>query len=254
MALQRTLSSNPELVAMRQNVRVSAEAWQVARQFPTSLNPTVALDIQPWVFGVTPTGGTERLLPLVSVNWSQPVELGHRTAYRTTIAHAEYQQTYWNVVQAELLALVQTYRTYQTATYRRDKLQIARELAELNTRLLDVLRRQWEANQAQTADMVLAEVENLSARQRVEAAQQDYVDALAGLRQQMGIVELADSAEPDGRLEAPQDASLGDEETLLQTAMAARPEIQAARQVERSRGVVSGPGRSDPDSVRGTVL
>jgi len=34
--LQRTLSSNPELVARRKNLQVSAEAVEVARRFPTS--------------------------------------------------------------------------------------------------------------------------------------------------------------------------------------------------------------------------
>ena len=98
------------------------------------------------------------------------------------------------------MALVQTYRAYQTAVYRRDKLGVARELAELNSQLLQVLQRQLEANQVPAADVVLANVENLSAQQRVEAAQQEYVDALAVLRQQIGIVELADTAEPEGRL------------------------------------------------------
>lgn len=234
-ALQCTLSFNPDLIAQRQNLRVSAEAVAVARQFPTSLNPTVAVDVNPWVFGIGENGQTERLQPFVSVTMAQPVELGHRTAHRTAIAYAEYQQTRWSIVQAELLALVQTYRAYETAVYRRDKLQVAQELAELNSHLVGVLRRQLEANQAPAADLVLTEVENLSARQHVEAARQEYVDALAGLRQQIGVVALADSAEPDGKLEAPQDATTGDEAALLQTALACRPEVQTARaQVERS--------------------
>jgi outer membrane protein, heavy metal efflux system len=238
-ALERTLSSNPDLIAVRQNLRVSAEAVQVARLLPTNLNPTASVDVRPWVFGVTPSGGTERLESAVAVTWSQPVELGARTAKRTAIAHAEYEQTHWNIVQAELLALVQTYRAYQTAVYRRDKLRVARELAELNGQLLQVLQRQWEANQVPAADVVLANVENLSAQQRVEAAEQEYVDALAVLRQEIGIVELADSAEPDGRLEAPQDATAGDDEGLVQTALCVRPEIQAARaQVDRSRAAL----------------
>jgi outer membrane protein, heavy metal efflux system len=238
-ALQRTLSSNPELIALRQNLRVSTEAWEVARQFPTSLNPTVSVDVRPWVFGVGAGGATERLLPFLGVNWSQPVELGHRTAQRTAIAHAEYQQTYWNIVQAELLALVQTYRAYETSAYRRDKLQVARELADLNDRLVQALRRRLEANQVSAADVLLAEVENQSTGQRVETARLEYADALATLRQQIGIVELADSAEPDARLEMPQDAAPLDEENLLQTALAARPEIQAARaQVDRSNAAV----------------
>ena len=238
-ALECTLSRNPELTALRQNLRVSAEALEVAKRFPTSLNPTVSVDVRPWVFGVAADGSTDRLLPLVGVSWSQPVEFGHRTAYRTAIAHAEFQQTHWTIVQAELLALVQTYRTYETAAYRRDKLRVALDLAALNDQLVQVLRRQLEANQVSAADALLAEVENQASQQRVEMARQEYADALAALRQAIGVVEWADSAEPEGNLETPQAAAPEDEETLLRTALGARPEIQAARaQLDRSNAAL----------------
>jgi cobalt-zinc-cadmium efflux system outer membrane protein len=238
MALARTLSSNPDLVSTRQNLRVSAEAMAVARQFPTALNPTVSVLSQPWVY-VRGTNGEDQLLPLVAVTWSQPLEFGHRTDQRIAIAHAEYHQSYWNVVQTELLALVQTYRAYEATVYRRDKLQIAGDLASFNEGLIQVLRRQWEANQVSAADMTLAEVENQATAQRRETARQDYADALAALRQQMGVLELAEGAEPDGKLEIPGLVGPDDEETLVQTALASRPEIQTAQaQVDRSRAAL----------------
>ena len=76
------------------------------------------------MFGVGTNGHTELLQPRVNVSFGQPIELGGRTADRTAIAHAEYDQTYWTVVQAELFALVQTYRAYATAIYRRGKVQV----------------------------------------------------------------------------------------------------------------------------------
>ena len=208
------------------------------------------MDVRPWVFDVDKT----RLLPFFGANFSQPVELGHRTAHRTAIADAEYQVTRWSIVQADLLALVQTYRGYETAAYRRDKLQVARELGELNSRLLDVLRRQLEANQAPAADVLVAEVENLSAQQRVEAARQDYADALATLREQIGIVELADSAEPDGKLEAPRDDAIGEEESLLRMAFDAQARNPNGPRRGRAvpRGLVPGPGRPNSDSLGGS--
>ncbi len=228
-ALLQTLWYNPDLIATRQGLRVSAEAVQVAKLLPVNLNPTLAVDVRPWVFGVAANGSTEKLLPYVDVSFSQPIELGGRVAKRTMIAQAEYEQTYWNIVEAELLALTQTYRAYETALYRRDKLQVARDLAALNDRLARALQGQLEANQVVSADVVFAEVENLAARQRVEVAQVDYADALAALRQQIGVVELAASAEPEGKLESPQDSRFGDEGALLQTALTARPEVQTAR-------------------------
>lgn len=248
-ALQCTLSCNPELVTIRQNLRVSAEAVEVAKLFPTSLNPTLAVDVRPWVFGVAADGGTERLLPYVSVNWSQPVELGHRTADRTMIARAEFEQTRWNIVQAELLALVQTYRAYETAVYRRDKVRVALDLAAVNDQLVQVLRRQLEANQVSAADALLAEVENQASQQRVEMARQEYADALAGLRTAIGVVQWANSAEPAGRLEVPQQTAADDEEAMLRTALAARPEIQSARTRSNDRArLAAGPSRSNSDS------
>ena len=44
-ALEWTLSCNPDLVTIRQNLNVSADAVAVARRFPTSLNPTVSVDV-----------------------------------------------------------------------------------------------------------------------------------------------------------------------------------------------------------------
>lgn len=54
-ALQWTLQSNPNLVATRQNERVSAEAVAVSRYFPTSLNPSISVTYTPWVFEPRPT-------------------------------------------------------------------------------------------------------------------------------------------------------------------------------------------------------
>ena len=84
----------------------------------------------------------------------QPVELGHQTRHRYRIAQAAYDQQKWLVVQAELTALVQTYRFFQTAAYRREKFRLAQELADFNDRLQETLQRRMEANQVQAADVV----------------------------------------------------------------------------------------------------
>ena len=89
----------------------------------------------------------------------QPVELGHQTTHRYRIAQAAYDQQKWIVIQAELTAIVQTYRFFQTAAYRREKYQLAQELADFNDRLQETLERRMEANQVQPADVTLARVE-----------------------------------------------------------------------------------------------
>ncbi len=227
-ALQWTLQSNPSLVTTRQNLRVSAEAVTVAEHFPTSLNPSVSVTCAPWVFERQDNGAVQNLDRSVSVVWAQPIELGHRQAYREQMARASYSQTQWNILQVELAALIQTYRLHQTALYRREKLGVAQDLNTFSTRLVESLRRQAEANQATAADVVLAEVENQATVDQLEAARQDYLAALADLRQQIGIPAIAASAEPTGSFRVPEDRIHADGATLVRLAQESRPEVQAA--------------------------
>jgi cobalt-zinc-cadmium efflux system outer membrane protein len=239
-ALQWTLTRNPDLVAQRQNLNVSAAAIQVAERFPASLNPTVAVTVQPWVFQRGAGGEIDRLEPFFTLTWQQPIEIGHRTCYREAIARAGYTQTQWNLVQAELLALVETYRAHQTATYRREKWLSAQRLSRFHADLVETLRRQREANQVGPADVVLAQVESQAIDQEVEAARQEYETALAELRRRIGIPEFASSIEPAGDLQAPEPPPAESEESLLSMATTSRPEIQAAQaQLASSRAALS---------------
>ena len=70
------------------------------------------------------------------LSYRQPIELGHQTTHRYAIARAALNQQYWNVLQGELTTVVQAYRFFQTAAYRREKLRLASELADFNDRLL----------------------------------------------------------------------------------------------------------------------
>jgi len=228
-ALEWTLSCNPDLVALRQNLNVSADALEVARRFPTSLNPTVSVNLQPWVFERNTEGNIDQLATLVSVSWMQPIEFGHRTSLRASIARADYSQTRWNILQNELLALVQTYRLHQAGVYRHEKYRIAVDLADFNQRLLQVLKRQMQANQIPAADVVLAEVENQTTLQHVETARQEYVQAETELCQQIGVPRLADTIELVGKLEAPDFHEPADADALVRTALESRPEIRAVQ-------------------------
>jgi cobalt-zinc-cadmium efflux system outer membrane protein len=226
-ALRWTLTSNPDLVALRPDVDASAVAVAVARQFPLELNPSLSVDVWPWTFERDFGQGAARLNTAVSVKWSQPIGPGRRSN-RLGMAQAAFDQTQWRVLRAELLTLVQTYRLHQTATYRREKLQVARQLAEFNVQLVHAIRRQAEAAQAAPMDLVLAEVENQSMRQRLQVAEQQYLDAVTDLRRQIGMPEYAGSAVPVGSLAVPEDAGSADEGQLTQIALAGHPDIQIA--------------------------
>jgi cobalt-zinc-cadmium efflux system outer membrane protein len=228
-ALRWTLSSNPDLVATRQDLCVSAAAVAVAQRFPLSLNPSVSVDVRPWTFEHDTGQGSRQLGTQVSLSWMQPIEFGHRTGRRVAIARAEYSQTQWNILQAELLALIETYRLHQTATFRRDKLRVARELAEFNARLVQTVRRQTEAGQLAASELVLAEVENQSMQQALQIAEQEYAAALAAMRRQIGIPNYAATAVPAGPLQVPEGLTDLDQEGLTRLALESHPEINAAK-------------------------
>lgn len=239
-ALYGAITRNPDLVALRQGNAASAEAVEVARRFPTTLNPTLWVDVRPLAYervpGQTLANGN-RLGPrldqkdaLMYFSLRQPIELGHQTTHRYNIARAAYSQQQWTVVQAELTAIVQTYRLFQTAAYRREKLRVSIQLAEFNDRLVETLTRRLEAaNQVQAADVALARVEAEATRQAVEAARQDYATALSDLQNQLGVPEAASSLEPLGEFVLPGAIpSIEDGEFIL-LALTNRPDLHAAR-------------------------
>jgi cobalt-zinc-cadmium efflux system outer membrane protein len=247
-ALYGALTSNPDLVTLRQGnaIAPSPESVEVARHFPVTLNPTLWIDYRPITQiprdtfgsgspaggGGTTTSGKHFYHPgqgFFYISLRQPVELGHQTTSRYEMAKAAYNQQRWTVVQAELLALIQTYRFFQTAAYRRERLRVAQDLADFNDRMVQTLRRRLEANQVPAADVVLATVESRAARQMVQAARQDYVTALTDLRNQVGIPETAGAAEPLGEFTLPPYIPPLDEQAMINLALESRPEIQAAR-------------------------
>lgn len=240
-ALTGALSSNPDLVALRQGnpAQASAEAVEVARRFPTTLNPTVFIDYRPITqiprdtFGGATRPSTGHFYHpgqgYILVALRQPIELGHQTTHRYGIAKAAYKQVQWQVVQAELTTLVQTARFYQTASYRREKLRVAEQLAEFNERTLKTLERRLEANQALTADVALARVESRANRQLATAARQDYVTALTDLRNQIGVPESAAELEPQGEFALLDNLPMLDEPAMVQAALSSRPDIQIAQ-------------------------
>jgi cobalt-zinc-cadmium efflux system outer membrane protein len=229
-ALYGAITQNPDLITLRNSNIASPESVEVARRFPTTLNPTIWAQIRPWVWGPNTLGeGFGPQAAWIYVSWRQPVELGHQTTHRYGIAKAAYNQQQWTVIQAEILAMVQTYRFFQTAAYRREKLRVAGQLADFNDRLLQTLKRGLEAKQVNPSDVALAEVENQATRQLVAVAEQDYAIALTDLRNQIGSPETAGTAEPLGTFALPGTIAELEDQELIQLALQSRPDIHIAR-------------------------
>ena len=238
-ALYGAITSNPDLITLRQGAAATAEAVEVARRFPTSLNPTLWIDVRPLVYERVPQSnlGNGGVIPpklnqkdgLMYFSLRQPIELGHQTTHRYHIAQAAYNQQRWTVVQSEMTALVQTYRFFETAAYRREKLRVADSIAKFNAELLKTLRKRLEASQTTAVDVALAAVEARATKQQVQVARQDYLTALADLSNQLGAPETAGSIEPLGEFVLPAYIPPADDQTLIQTALQSRPDLHAAR-------------------------
>lgn len=97
-ALHWTLTSNPNLTALRPNVDASAAAVAVARQFPMEWNPSLSVDVWPWTFERDIGQGAARLNTVVSVKWTQPIGPGRR-GHRLGMAQASYDQVLLQVRQ-----------------------------------------------------------------------------------------------------------------------------------------------------------
>jgi outer membrane protein, heavy metal efflux system len=250
-ALYGALTGNPDLVVLRQGGAVanspSPEAVEVARRFPTTLNPTLWVDyrpitlIPPNTFGGgagAGTGGPHTPFyhsgqQYLYLSLRQPVELGHQTTHRYRIAQAALDQQRWTVAQAELTTLVQTYRFFQTAAYYRERARVASELAAFNNHLIGTLERRLETGQGLAADVAMARIEARAARQLVKSAEQAYRTALTDLRIQIGLPETARTAEPLGEFTLPPYIPPIDEEAMVRDALASRPDIHAAEAAVR---------------------
>lgn len=234
-ALYGTITGNPDLVALRQNAPASAEAVEVARRFPTALNPTVFVNPRPgvWERNADNRHAYHSVQGYFNFSIRQPIELGHQTTHRYNIAKEAYNQARWTITQAEILALVQTYRFFQTSAYRREKLRLAEDLVKFNERLVASLRKGLENNTVTAADVTLAEVEREAVTQQLEAARQDYATALTDLQNQIGRPETAGTAEPLGEFVLPPFIPEAQDEELIQLAINSRPEIHAARAAVR---------------------
>jgi cobalt-zinc-cadmium efflux system outer membrane protein len=233
-ALTGALSGNPDLIALRQNAPATAEAVEVARLFPTALNPTLWVNPRPgvWERNVG-RSGYHGVRGYFNISVRQPIELGHQTTHRMHIAAAAYDQARWNIQQAEMMTIVQTYRSFQTAAYRREKLRLAEDLVRFNEKLVASLKKGLENNTVKADDVALSEVEREAVAQQVELARQDYATALADLQNQIGRPETAGVVEPLGEFILPPFIQEAQDEALVQLALSSRPEIAAARAAAR---------------------
>ena len=217
-AIYATLTSNPDLVLLRlgKPTTPSAEAVEVARHFPTTLNPTLWIDYRPIIlipfqpFSGTGTGtGMPRKGSVVGASSTSTFPFANRSSWdirrliATTSPRQPSNSSAGMCVQAECDGRSPAFRFFPTAAYRREKLKIARDLADFSERIARSLQDRLEADLVSAADVVLARVETRASPGLAKAARQDYLVALTDLRDQIGIPDSAGTMEPMGEFTLP---------------------------------------------------
>ncbi len=175
------VSSNPDLVTLRQSERVSMAAKGVAETYP--FNPF--LQVQATPFQDAGNGGPNNMYHYVLL--MQTIQLAHQQDFREQGARFALNSTRWNIHHAELQTLAQAQRLYFTALYLRGIRTLAETSHENNLQLLRILENQLDAGAATAADVAIVRVDTASTRQQQQLASANFQNALRDLARHVGI-------------------------------------------------------------------
>ena len=176
------VSSNPDLITLRQTERVSLAAKGVAETYP--FNPFVQVQATP--FQNAGNGGPNRMHHYVLL--MQTIQLAHQQDFREQGARYVLNSTRWNIHQAELLTLAQAQRLYFTTLYQRGIRELAEASHENNLELLQILENQLNAGAATAADVAIVRVDAASTRQQQQLATANFQNAVRDLARHVGML------------------------------------------------------------------
>jgi len=182
-AVEMALEQNPDLIALRTAEGASEGMLDVAQTYP--FNPWVQIQVTPGQKSADPMINDKPVNHYVLL--MQQLQLAHQRQHRTDAAAATLNSVRWNFVQAKLASAAQTQRLYFTALYQRGIAELARANADLNTQLLSISRKQFEAGTLAGADVAILKLDNASARRQAALAEANYQTALLDLKRQLGM-------------------------------------------------------------------
>lgn len=192
-AIATALAQNPDLVALREDVPVSRAAWEAARVYP--YNPSVTVNVDP----LAEEFDGNQLSVKNAVSVVQTFELAHQTRHRGRAAAANLTRTKWGLTSAKVQVVAETERRYFKTIYQRELYDYARSLAELDERLLEVLKRRFQAGQSTAADVSLARIEARTAQQQARLAATAWDESRSALARHLGV-STGNFVEPQGKL------------------------------------------------------
>lgn len=218
-ALALTREQNPELLSARQAL-VVARGRLVKAQYPSQFNPELGGSGAHRHFAERARSSTD-----YDITLSHKLEVAGQRGKRIAEAEKYFARVGQQVRNTERLILAQVKEAFYRALYLHRRLQLFRDIEQLNRRLEETAVSRFQAGEVPKMEVNFAAIRLGQARKDVIIAQRDYHTAVYALEQLVGV-------EPTGRTrlvgELVVTSQALQEQTLLRLAMENRPDLQAA--------------------------
>jgi outer membrane protein TolC len=218
VAVHWALLHNPELLAIRQQHGIAAAGVVIAKTFP--YNPLLESRVQnasgPHEAGITNRTPIEQLLFFTLELWGQG-------RIRPQVARAALSRTDWEIAYQEQQLVVRVQRAFRGLLYRQEKLKLAEDIVRLNENAARQVQVAVDAGTLKPADLILVRTEVDNSRAALGPARSALATARAELLRALGASD--GPFELEGELEIV--SGKGDPQTLVQTALENRADLQA---------------------------
>lgn len=213
---RRTLAQNPAFLAERQEFDIARGQLTQARVY--TFNPELEFE--------APGAGSAGVLGEYEARLTQEVEWAGQRGLRISAARSGLNRAEFVVRNAARQTLADASIAFYSALAAQQRLEVARQLSQLNQQLLEATRIQAREGELSSMEANLAEIEAGRARARVLAAQREATSARLELQRLAGIhpeqeIQLLDAL-PD-----PQLPPTLNPDSLVTLALARRPDLAA---------------------------
>jgi cobalt-zinc-cadmium efflux system outer membrane protein len=223
-ALELALDRNPQLLAIRQEVRVASGRLVEARYW-NPFNPQIEGGAGQRRFD----GGGNDVQPFASA--SLEVEVAGQRGKRIEEAERNLARVGAEVADAERRLVAEVKEAFYRGLYLGRRLFLFREIEDLNRRLRDASSERFRSGEVAKTEANLAIVRHSQSRKDTLSAARDHANALRELERLLGL-EPSATVHLDGDL-AVADLEV-DPETLVRTALEVRPDLKArGAEIER---------------------
>jgi cobalt-zinc-cadmium efflux system outer membrane protein len=217
-AVRLALERNPDIATVRRQHGIAAAGVIVARTYP--FNP-VATSYVWYDNGPDSAGVTNHVFNEHIVRFD--LEIRGQGKHRVAAACSALTRTDWEIAAQEVALAVRVIRACDALAYRRQKLVLVDEGANLLEQSSEQLRKLVEQGRANPADVLLARADVADLRAARAPAYTQYVTAWYDLRRFLGLVDEPLEGVRDPLAAAPRP----DAADLVPAALERRPDLHA---------------------------